>query len=729
MPDSSAQGCPSRVGEPAVSAAPRHLVPRLPPITQAYALRVGRLLPPACRLAVGAVFLWAGIGKLLYRDEFLHTLIGYRLVPPWGASVLATVLPWAEVLVAGCLLAGWRQREAATAAAGLLATFIIAIGLTLARGIHIGDCGCFPGSGPPGGGSLLRDGVFLIASMVARSRHPPIFGEERRPPRPAIWRRLAGGFLRISLSGKVVLAVMAMLAVGLVVMAAVSVKVASSNEEKVVGRQMLALARMFDSTPGVGAAFDRADTSRVLEPLAMAFLRRSGADLIVVIDMADVRVAHFEPQYIGTRYTAGDEGPALHGRAYFTRAWCIGGPSIRGLAPIYGPGGRQVGVAVVGKFVNTVTTGVERARSKVFGALVVVFALGSLGAVVLGRAVRRATCGLEPKDITMMLQQREAILRAIREGVVAVDMEGRIVLVNEAACRLLQLDSDVAGTPVAEVFPNSTMAEVIRTARAQYDREQVIGDKVIISSTVPVMLGGQVAGAVATFRDKTEVARLAQELAGVKHFVEGLRAQRHEFTNRLHVIAGLIQLGAYEEVLDYVLEGAQRHHDFVDLVTHAIREPVVAGLLVGKFNEAAERGVTLQVDPQSHLDSLPASFDSHALVCVLGNLLENAIESVAAVPGRREVRVSLCGGAGGITLTVADTGRGIPAAVRARLFQPGVTTKGPGRGLGLHAVRTAVVRAGGSVTVETDEGGTRVTVRVPVVCEAAGPNGPIGAPS
>src|SRR5579884_3811277 len=180
MPDSSAQGCPSRVGEPAVSAAPRHLVPRLPPITQAYALRVGRLLPPACRLAVGAVFLWAGIGKLLYRDEFLHTLIGYRLVPPWGASVLATVLPWAEVLVAGCLLAGWRQREAATAAAGLLATFIIAIGLTLAR-----------------------------------ARHPPIFGEERRPPRPAIWRRLAGGFLRISLSGKVVLAVMAMLAVGL----------------------------------------------------------------------------------------------------------------------------------------------------------------------------------------------------------------------------------------------------------------------------------------------------------------------------------------------------------------------------------------------------------------------------------------------------------------------------------------------------------------------------------
>src|SRR5579883_2326732 len=156
---------------------------------------------------------------------------------------------------------------------------------------------------------------------------PPIFGEERRPPRPAIWRRLAGGFLRISLSGKVVLAVMAMLAVGLVVMAAASVKVASSNEEKVVGRQMLALARMFASTPGVGAAFDRADTSRVLEPLAMAFLRRSGADLIVVIDMADVRVAHFEPQYIGTRYTAGDEGPALHGRAYFTRAWCIGGPS------------------------------------------------------------------------------------------------------------------------------------------------------------------------------------------------------------------------------------------------------------------------------------------------------------------------------------------------------------------------------------------------------------------
>ena len=245
------------------------------------------------------------------------------------------------------------------------------------------------------------------------------------------------------------------------------------------------------------------------------------------------------------------------------------------------------------------------------------------------------------------------------------------------------------------------------------DREMRLKGRTMIVNVAP--FSGPPRGAVASFRPKDELDRLGRELSQMQEYSELLRSQSHEYSNKLHTIAGLLQIGAQQEALDLIMTEASGYEELIRTLTKAVPDPVVAGLILGKFNRARELKVHLSLDPDSSLADVPAPIDRQHLVTILGNLLDNAFEAVRAGDRSREVRLILTDLGDDLILEVEDSGPGVSPKVAETLFDKGVTTKGQaGRGFGLYLLHQAVTALGGNITYGQGElGGALFTVSIP----------------
>jgi CitB family two-component system sensor histidine kinase MalK len=314
---------------------------------------------------------------------------------------------------------------------------------------------------------------------------------------------------------------------------------------------------------------------------------------------------------------------------------------------------------------------------------------------------------MEPAEIATLLQQRSALLQSVREGIIAVDRSLTITLVNEEAVRLFALagiHGDLVGRRHDEVIPLTGMRAVVETGEPQYDQEGEINGLKILSSRVPVLVDGRMAGAVATFRDKTEVSRLAEQLTGVRHFADALRAQTHEFMNKLHVILGLVKLGEHERLKDYVAAIVGRLDDEVGYVLQRVKDPVVAGFLLARFSAAREQAIQLSLDEATAVPRCPGEAEANDIVTIVGHLLENAVEAIGDSPSR-EIHLGLWQEDVWLRIRVEDSGPGLPEGEPARLFERGFSTKGENRGYGLWRAARSVESRGGQLRARNREGG------------------------
>ena len=320
------------------------------------------------------------------------------------------------------------------------------------------------------------------------------------------------------------------------------------------------------------------------------------------------------------------------------------------------------------------------------------------------------------REVTVLLEQNRAILHSMREGVVAIDQDGFITTANNEAIRLLGLSYSPIGLNINSIIPTSRLPSIVVSGKAEYDQEQLIGEKAVITNRVPIIANGKVIGAIATFRDKQDVQQLAEELTGVKILLDSTRAQSHEFINKLHAISGLIQLGQYDKVVELVTQIYKFKQNLISFIVNRIKDKTTAGLLLGKISQAQEQGVVLKISPSSKLSSLPPRFSSAAMVTVLGNLVTNAIE--AAVPmatERKVVMVRIFQGKKNLTIAVDDLGPGIPIDQHKKIFNRGFTTKQGGRGIGLALVRQEVAFNGGKIDICSKNGiGCRFIVKIPM---------------
>ena len=375
---------------------------------------------------------------------------------------------------------------------------------------------------------------------------------------------------------------------------------------------------------------------------------------------------------------------------------------------VRGTDGAVTGYVLAGLYLQSIRTMALRTLAVFVGIGLAALGVGTLLSLQLARRIKSGLLGYEPDAFRDLFLRRMELLDALDEGLLAIDRDAHILYINRAAAEMLSFDKDaVLGRPLAEVYPQSTIPQVLRTQKAEYNVSlESLRHVRILSDRMPVWRDGRIVGAVAIFRNRTEVARLARELTGVQHIVEAMRAYTHEFMNKLHVILGLLQLGEAKRAEEYVLQLTQTRALSTRQISACIAEPSVAALLIGKSCRAAELGVRLTLDPASHLGADPRCLPAPAMITVLGNLIENAFDAFAQTPGRtlHEVSVSVREGEQGLILSVDDNACGMSDEVRRHLFERGATSKGKGHGTGLYLVKQIVDAYHGDIRVESTRG-------------------------
>ncbi|WP_339172672.1 sensor histidine kinase [Anoxybacillus sp. FSL W8-1294] len=485
-----------------------------------------------------------------------------------------------------------------------------------------------------------------------------------------------------------------------------------------IGLRALSVAEAVASSPTIKHAFKETKPSNMIQPYAEKVRQRTGAEFVVVGNTEGIRYSHPIPERIGKKMVGGDNGAALSGKAIVSEAVGSLGPSIRGKAPIFDDAGNVIGIVSVGFLIEDVHALTWSYQLKVLMTGIIALTLGVIGSIVIARGVKKAIHGLEPKQIGLLYQEKQAILEAIREGIVAINADGVITMANPTAMSILNVpEKDIVGKHILDIVPNSRLLEIIKTGKVEYDDEMLVGEQIVITNRIPIVdNSGAVIGAVSTFRNKSEFYQLTQELAQVKSYAEALRAQTHEFSNKLYLISGLIQLEQYDDALELITKESNIQQNLIRFIMNEIPDPIIGGLLIGKFNQANELKIEFDINRESSFKDVPEKINRDSLVTIIGNIIDNAMESVLQNHQKdRKVTVFLTDLGKDLIIEVEDTGVGISEEIREKIFERGFSTKAAtGRGYGLDLVKKALGTLNGYLTFDTrPEGGAIFTIVIP----------------
>ncbi|TQL68111.1 sensor histidine kinase regulating citrate/malate metabolism [Nocardioides albertanoniae] len=473
-------------------------------------------------------------------------------------------------------------------------------------------------------------------------------------------------------------------------------------------QRSVAVAQTVADSPTTRAALHGEDPTRTLQPWTVKVRRDTDTDFVVVMGLDRTRYTHTDPRQIGGKFV-GDLGGAPEGEVFTQEYTGTLGPSVRSVVPVE-EGGRVVALVSVGITVSDINRGLMRDVGIVVLCGAGVLGVGLAGAWLLSRRLHRLTHGLGEHELARMYEYYSAVLHSVREGLLLLDGEGRVQLVNDEAVRLLALPGDVVGTRIEDLDLPPALVTAARGHTAETDDLYLAGERILVVSSAPARWDGRDVGSVVTLRDHTELRAVTGELEVVRRLTESLRSQNHESANRLHTVVSLIELGRSEEAVSFATDELRVAQLLTDQVVAAVEDPVVTAHLLGKSAEAAERGIELRIEGE-----LPpgTGVTPRDLVTVLGNLIDNALDAVTEADSR-EVEVDLAGDDHAVTIRVGDSGPGLDHADSARALDRGWTTKaepGTGRGLGLALVGQVARRHDGEVVVGRSHlGGAEFTV-------------------
>ncbi|KQR51270.1 histidine kinase [Leifsonia sp. Leaf336] len=509
------------------------------------------------------------------------------------------------------------------------------------------------------------------------------------------------------LSSQILLAQLAILAASMLIGFLLLAQTARANLDADYQARAAAIAQTFAGMPDIQNCMTTGGTgcATTVQNLASQTANRTGAAYVVVIDRNRVRHSHPDAALIGQKV----EEPlvAADGKVHLGTDQGATGLNANARVPLFAPDSdRIVGEVSVGIRESSVASELL-SELPAYGAwFVLALAIGALASFALASLLKRRTFGLELDEIARLLQEREATLHGIREGVIAIDPAGRITVVNDEAQRLLRLPEGARGRLLKDVLVAGPIRDTLTGTTEVKDAIALTDDHILVINRMPVTIGSRQHGAVFTLQDRTELTGLTRELDGERSFSESIRAQQHEFSNRMHAVSGLLELGRTQEALEYLNEIRGTTADLDATLRSHIGSPMIVGLLLGKAAEANERGIDLVIAPDTDLGEAPERV--HALTTVLGNLIDNAFDALAGAPAPRRAVVSVVETPESVTVRVADNGPGVPNAELPRIFESGYSTKRGSlvrhSGLGLSLVHTTATKLGGSVTVSGGPG-------------------------
>lgn len=494
----------------------------------------------------------------------------------------------------------------------------------------------------------------------------------------------------------------------------------SDTLETQMGERALSVAESVAHIPELANAFGEENPALLIEPIITPIQEATGAEFIVIGNTEEIRYAHPIAAHIGEKMMGEDNERALvYGESYVSKAVGSLGSSLRAKVPIYLEG-KIIGVVSVGFLADDIQSIIRTYNNQLWFVWLLIVGVAIIGAVVIASYIKKVLFGLEPEEITHLLIQKETILQSTHEGIIALNPDGMITMMNSSAQHLF-FDKPITsnrylGKMIKEISPTPHLSELLNDVDGLVDKEIVIGKNIVFINTVPIYFEQTFMGTVSTFRNKTEIELLTRELTRIKQYANALRAQTHEFSNKLHMILGLLQLGKKEEVIDFIQKESNLQKNWIRILIRKVADPLVSGILLGKLNQANESGVELAIHPDSILKGNLSEKKSEALLTAIGNLIDNAMDAVKNKPAtNRKISIFFTDIGDDIIFEIEDSGEGIHMELSRKVFEQGYTSKaGMNRGFGLALTKQKITEVDGALYLEESElGGACFVISIP----------------
>ncbi|EPF2927949.1 ATP-binding protein [Vibrio navarrensis] len=496
-------------------------------------------------------------------------------------------------------------------------------------------------------------------------------------------------------------------------------------QEEEMGQKALGVARFLASSPIVIELIEQRDN--VTHQARFRELTSAlGAAFIVVGDEQGLRLIHPLDSRLGLPMSGGDNERALkEGEAYISTAKGSLGYSVRGKAAVFNAQGKVIGVVSVGYLLERLQDRIEPFIWFLIAMTVLVVAANALVSNYAARKFQKAILGFEPEEIGRLYSELDVTMSTIKEGILSIDANGVLRSINRSAAQILGLDPALAlNRPLADSLPSSDLYRVLETGQEDHDIELYLNHKHLIANRTPVLVDGKVVGAVSSFRLRDEISELTEQLSQTKEYADLLRSQTHEHRNKLNTISGLVQMGELDAVQQLIGQETEHYQGLIEFLRDTIKDPLVAGMLLGKTERARELGLELIVEEGSRLEPLPDGVNAEDITTILGNLIDNAFDATMSgiahqqpfAKSRRNIEVSVSDYGTEIILEVTDQGCGLPEGyLPQQLVEKGVSSKAKAnRGVGLYLVSQLAQRYGGHIEMSPNKQyGTRMTVYIP----------------
>lgn len=445
-------------------------------------------------------------------------------------------------------------------------------------------------------------------------------------------------------------------------------------------------------------------------------------DVISVVSCDNIRLYHSTHELIGTVYDGTIPEFKENNREFYTAD--DSGPSgtqRRAYSAIYDSEGNYIGFVMAIMLMENIKA--ETLQTLAFYALITLTAvlIELILSAELSNSIKRSLHGYEPDVFSAMYQVRDNILESLDEGIIAIDKTGTVQFANNAAVSMLGGGqntgvTNIVGAPLGNICDGTLFDHTIKSGEKEFNiREPRLGRSDILIDRIPIKDDNGTFGAVGILHDRAEYTKLMEDLTGTRYLVDAMRANNHDFTNKLHVILGLIQMGMYDKATSYIENITIVQRTTISKIMSAVSEPAVAALLIGKAARASELNIKFVLREGCNYSKSDYPLPDSMLVTVIGNLIDNAFDAMndnkAVFDKPKELMFGIYSKPGALLITTDDTGVGIDPADIDRIFENGFSTKGTSRGTGLYQVKTMVDELGGTITTESQKGvGTSFTV-------------------
>ena len=462
---------------------------------------------------------------------------------------------------------------------------------------------------------------------------------------------------------------------------------------------------------------DKKTTELLNEYLDSLKISLDNIDVISFVSRENIRLYHSNHELIGTEYDGAIPKFEKVSKEYYTaNETGPSGSQRRAYAAVYDKNGNYTG------FVMTIML-LENIKAETLQILFI-FALITVAAILieliisaeLSSSIKKSLHGYEPNVFSAMFQVRDNILESLNEGVLAVDKNGIVQFANRSAAKMLgkKKAKELINTPFTDCCNDGFIKNVISTGEKEFNiQEQSIDNSNVLIDCIPIKEKDDIIGAVAILHNREEYTKLMEDLAGTRYLVDSMRANNHDFTNKLHVIMGLIQMEMYDDAVSYIENISIVQRETISKIMSVVDEPSIAALLIGKSARASELNIKFILNDESHYSKTDLLLPSELMVTVIGNLIDNAFEAINIkdIQRQKELRFGIYSRENALLITVEDTGIGISKDNLEHIYDNGFSTKGEGRGTGLYQVKEMVEAIGGKITVESQENvGTSFTV-------------------